>query len=233
MHAVKIYINLVARDFFGLETTSGMEEKLKSLSFLESDLLEEISEVGTLVEVETGAELIKEDQYIKQLPIVLNGLVKVYGRFEDRELLLYYIQPKESCIMSFSAILNNAPSKIYAVTEEPSELLLVNAESVHQWLKNYPTFNGLFYNQYQKRYNEMLATVERLVVHKMDHRMLHYLKEKATVTHSNTMHHTHNEIAKELGTVREVVSRVLKKLEVEGHIKQENHTITLLSKIGE
>lgn len=206
-----------------------MEDKLKSLSFLGTDLLEEISEVGTVVDVKSGSELIKEDQYIKQLPIVLTGLVKVYGRFEDRELLLYYIQQKESCIMSFSAILNNVPSRIYAVTEEPSELLLVNAEHVHQWLKKYPTFNGLFYNQYQQRYNEMLATVERLIVHKMDQRLLHYLKEKATVTHSKSIHHSHSEIAKELGTVREVVSRVLKKLEVEGYIKQQNHTITLLT----
>ena len=101
------------------------------LPFLEDDLLLEIADYGEWIELEPGMQLLREGQYVKVIPIVMTGLVKVFTQFENKELLLYYIRPSESCIMSFSAILNNDPSKIFAITEELSQLLLIPAEKIN------------------------------------------------------------------------------------------------------
>lgn len=110
------------------------DDTLKKLKFLGADLSNEMLKVGAISTFTEGTTLIREEQYLKQLPLVLSGLLKVVGHFDERELLLYYIQPQESCIMSFSSLLYNSPSRIKAVTEEPSTLLLLDADSVKKWI---------------------------------------------------------------------------------------------------
>ena len=100
-----------------------------------AELLEEIAEHGMMKEVPEGVEILKEGQYIKVIPIVLEGLVKVFTRAEDKELLLYYIGPAQSCIMSFSSGLSNAPSRIFAFTEDASLLLLLPTDKLSKWVK--------------------------------------------------------------------------------------------------
>ncbi len=102
----------------------------KHLAFLGTTLLKEILKFSTIKKFPKGTEILSEEQYVKVLPIVIEGSVKVFSRFEERELLLYYIQPSQSCVMSFSACLNNLPSKIFATTEEDSEILLIPADKV-------------------------------------------------------------------------------------------------------
>ncbi|MBI5858425.1 MAG: Crp/Fnr family transcriptional regulator [Sphingobacteriales bacterium] len=184
------------------------------------ELLAEIAAAGSIKELPAGMEILREGQYVKMIPIVLAGLVKVFTRIEDKELLLYYIGSTQSCIMSFSAGLTNSPSRIFAITEEPSALLLLPSDKINRWIKQYPVLNDLFYHQYNLRYTEMLDTINSLLFGRMDHRLYNYLLEKSKLKGEKILDLRHKQIANELGTAREVVTRVLKKLEQEGKIRQ-------------
>lgn len=205
-----------------------MVELKRKLAFLGSDLVTEILDSSIIVDVPKDSELLREDQYVKVLPIVLEGLVKVYSTHEDKELLLYYIQPVESCIMSFSSIFNHQPSKIFAVTESDSKLLLIPAEKIANWIKKYPQFNELIYREYNMRYTELLDSVQHMIFDKLEKRLNDYLIEKSELTGENPLHLSHRQIASELGSAREVISRLMKKLESEGVIKQGVQTVTIL-----
>lgn len=199
-----------------------------SLTFLENDLLDEIIQCGELKDISEQTLLIREGQYIKHLPIIIDGIVKVYSQFDDKDLLLYYIMPRQSCIISFSAAIYNQPSRIYAVTEESSQVLLVPAGKVSEWMAKFPRFNKLFFDLYHHRYLELLDTINQLVFKTLDRRLLHYLEEKAHMNQSRELDLRHHQIAKDLGTAREVVTRVMKKLEGEGFVSQEEGKIKIL-----
>lgn len=198
-----------------------------ALSFLTKELVAEIEQTAIIKTFEKGTEILKEEQYIKVLPIVQKGLVKVYSRFDEKELLLYYIEPAQSCVMSFYAAISNAPSKVYAITEEETELLLLPVEHLGKWLRTYPDFNELFYSQYNQRYSELLDTIRHLLLDKMDKRLYEHLKKKTALLH-DTIRMTHSQLANELGTSREVVTRVLKKLEADEKLIQTKDGIKIL-----
>ena len=205
-----------------------MEFDRKKLSFLSSKLIDEIIKKSTVMEFPKGTEILKEEQYIKVLPIVLNGLVKVYSRFEEKELLLYYIEPSQSCVMTFHAALKHTPSKVYAITEENSQILLIPVEQLPKWLRDYPEFNELFYYQYNLRYTELLDTIKHLLIDKMDKRLFDHLKKKSLLTNNSPVNMSHSQIANELGTAREVISRILKKLEIDGKVEQNKEGIKII-----
>jgi CRP/FNR family transcriptional regulator, anaerobic regulatory protein len=198
------------------------------LPFIHSELQQAFAQYGMVKEIPAGTEIIHEGQSIKQIPVVLDGLVKVYTRNEDRELLLYYIEARESCVMSFLAGLKNIPSRIIATTEEPTKILLLPSDRVQQWIHQYPQLNSLFYDLYNTRYTELIDTLNQLIFQKLDSRLYDYLKEKSRVRGQSTLTLRHREIALELGTSREVITRVMKKLEKEGKIKQTSSGIVLL-----
>jgi CRP/FNR family transcriptional regulator len=200
----------------------------QKLSFLQPQLLEEIISCSSVKIFPKGTEILREEQYVHVLPIVLSGLVKVYSRFEEKELLLYYIEPAQSCIMSFYAALKHTPSKVFASIEEDAQLLLIPVPYLSNLLRAYPTFNELIYNQYNLRYSELLDTIGHLLLDKMDKRIYEHLKKKADMTKSATIKLSHGQIANELGTAREVVTRMLKKLEIEGKIQQEKKGIKIM-----
>lgn len=205
-----------------------MEFDKKILSFLKPDLVGKILNESSIKEFPKGTEILREQQYVKVLPIVINGLVKVYSRFDEKELLLYYIEPAQSCVMTFYAALKNTPSKVFAITEEDSKVLLIPVQLLPNWLKEYPDFNELFYNQFNLRYSELLDTIGHLLLDRMDKRLYDHLKKKLELTSSNSIKMSHNQIANELGTAREVITRVLKKLETDGKVIQNAGEIRII-----
>ena len=207
-----------------------MELDRRILSFLKPDLVEKILQESTIKEFLKGTEILREEQYVKVLPIVLNGLIKVYSRFDEKELLLYYIEPAQSCVMTFYAALKNTQSKVFAITEEDSKVLLIPVQLLPNWLKEYPDFNELFYNQFNLRYSELLDTIGHLLLDRMDKRLYDHLKKKLELTNSDSIIMSHNQIANELGTAREVITRVLKKLETEGKVMQNAGEIRIIDK---
>jgi CRP/FNR family transcriptional regulator, anaerobic regulatory protein len=200
----------------------------KHFPLLDLDLLKELSQHAVLKEIAKGVEVIKEGQHVKMIPLVVKGLVKVFSRYEDRELLLYYIRPSESCVMSFIAGLRDQPSRIFAVTEQPSTLVLLPAQYLDKWIREYPRFNSMFYDLYNIRYSDMLDTIHHLVFERLDQRIIEHLRMKAGLSGSSIIEIRHREIANDLGTSREVITRVLRKLEKENKIVQEEGQIRIL-----
>lgn len=200
----------------------------RGFPLLDQDLLQEFARNAILKEIPQGVEIMKEGQHVKMIPLVVKGLVKVYSRYEDRELLLYYIRPSESCIMSFIAGLKDQPSKIFAVTEEETTLAQLPSQHLEKLVRDFPRFNLMFYDLYNLRYADMLETIHHLVFEKLDQRILEYLKMKTAVTNVQALDVRHREIAKELGTSREVITRVLRKLEKENKISQQGGKIRVL-----
>lgn len=200
----------------------------QALSHLNAELREEIIEHSSTMEIPAGTEILREGQYVKVIPIVLSGLIKVFSRHEDRELLLYYITPNESCIMSFSSSLKNDPSPVFAITEEDTTALLLPVSKVSVWSQNFPDINALFFQQFNKRYSDLLETINHVLFNKMDVRLFNYLNERSKLTKKNPIKVSHRLIAIELGTAREVISRVMKKLETEGKVAQHSSGIEIL-----
>lgn len=200
----------------------------QAFSHFSPDLVSEIMTTGIRKVIPKETEILRAGQYVKVIPIVLKGLIKVCTRHEGKELLLYYIRPDESCIMSFAASLKNEPSNVFALTEEDTTALLLPVDKVGGWTKQFPDINTLFFQQYNLRYGELLDTIHHVLFDRMDKRLYDYLQEKVSLTGKNPLKLSHRQIANELGTAREVVSRVMKKLESEGKLQQLTGSIKLL-----
>lgn len=194
----------------------------------EKALREELIENAELHEFPANSTLLDVGKYVKVLPLVLNGCIKVIKEAEDKEILMYYIRPGESCIMSISACISNEASKIKAVTEEKTEMLLVPYTFVNIWLQKYSTWNAFVINSYKNRFEHILDAFNAVAFQKMDERLMHYLEQKSQITKSKKIKVTHQQIANDLATARVVISRLLKELEHQGKIKQGRGEVQLL-----
>jgi len=203
-------------------------EIYQTLAFLEKPLIDEILASSEIHEFPKGALLIRQGQYIKHLPVVLDGAIKVMSQHDGRELLLYYIRQRQSCIVSFEAAMHNDPSSIFAETDSDSRLLLLPSSKIGDWTRRYPRFNQLFLDLYHQRYLDLLDTVNQLVFKTLDQRLYMYLVEKAKISKTIELDLRHHEIARDLGTAREVITRVLKKLENEGKVLIDGKGIKIL-----
>lgn len=205
-----------------------MKSLKEYLHYLPAEFINEIEQYGAIKDFTADTEILREGQYVKLVPLVLEGVVKVFTRHEDKELLLYYIESGESCIMSFNAGLKNSPSKVFAVAEENTKILLLPSDKLTQWVKDFPSLNELFYSLYDQRYASLLDTINHLLYNRLDQRLYNYLLEMSKQKDSKLLTIRHRQIAAELGTVREVISRVMKKLEHEGKVRQLPNGIEIL-----
>jgi CRP/FNR family transcriptional regulator len=197
-----------------------MKSLKEYLPYLTAEFIYELEQHGLVKDFTADTEILKEGQYVKLVPLVLEGVIKVFTRHEDKELLLYYIESGESCIMSFNAGIKNSTSKVFAVAEENTKLLLLPADKLSQWVKDFPSLNELFYSLYELRYASLLDSINHLLYNRLDQRLYNYLLELSKQKDSKLLHVGHRQIAAELGTVREVISRVMKKLEHVGKVRQ-------------
>ena len=204
-----------------------LRDKFPSLS--EPALVNDILEHGIEKEYGTGEVLINYGQFIKSIPLVLAGRIKIMREDKSgRELFLYYLKPGETCAMSLTCCMANSKSEITAIAEEDSIVIMVPVRLMDAWTAKYTSWKNMVMTTYQSRFNELLNTIDGIAFYKLDDRLMSYLAEKSkTVTH-NIINNSHQEIARELGTQREVVSRLLKKLEKDGLVKLGRNKIELL-----
>lgn len=202
----------------------------EKFAFLGSEFLAELDNCAVIAEVKARTEIIAPGQRINNIPILLSGWVKVYTLNDGCELLYYYIKPGESCIMTVASIFQNSISRIYAYAEEHSKFALIPVPDFLRFVKKYPLINTVFYEEYDARFTALMDIVNDAVYHKLDIRVFNYIQKQVELTGTNPVMISHKEIAAGLGTVREVVSRVLKKLVNEGHVVQHKYGIELLNK---
>ncbi|MCE2996936.1 MAG: Crp/Fnr family transcriptional regulator, partial [Cyclobacteriaceae bacterium] len=198
-------------------------------SLFHGALKEEVAAFGELRKFTSGTVMLQEDSYIKVIPLVLSGSLKVVRTDANgHEILLYYITPGESCIMSFLGGIHDETSKIKAVVEEDAELLLIPVSKASEWVKKFPEWSDFIFKLYHKRFEELLSVVNAIAFQKLDERLLQLLTQKSKLTHSKEIVVTHSQLAEELGTAREVISRVAKQMENEGLIHLSRNKITLV-----
>ena len=148
---------------------------------------------------------------------------------DGREILLYYIRPGESCIMSFLGGIHNDTSKVIAIAEEPTEILFIPIDKVNELIREYPEWLDYIFRLYHRRFEELLEVVNAVAFKKMDERLLAFIKKKSEMTNNKVINVTHEQLANELGTVRVVISRLLKQMEEEGLVELGRNKITLVN----
>ena len=195
----------------------------------QSDLVREIEESGNLKHFSAGETIVNMDSYIKNIPVVISGSIKVIRTEEDgREILLYYLTPGESCIVSILSGMKNETSKIKAIVEEDADIMLIPADKAKEWVKKYPDWTEFIFDLYQKRFEELLDVVNSVAFQKIDARLLHLIKQKTQLYNSKEISVTHQQLADELGITREATSRVLKQMEKDQILILSRNKIALL-----
>lgn len=193
------------------------------------ELQKEITDSGFLKHFKAGDVIVNMDSYVKIIPVVLSGSLKVMRTDEDgREILLYYLTPGESCIVSILSGMKNETSKVKAIVEEDAEIIIIPVDKAKEWVKKFPDWTDFIFNLYQKRFEELLDIVNALAFQKIDARLLHLIKQKTQLYKSNEIIVTHQQLADELGISREATSRVLKQMEKERLLVLSRNKILLM-----
>ncbi|HPF10032.1 MAG TPA: Crp/Fnr family transcriptional regulator [Flavobacteriaceae bacterium] len=197
----------------------------------ENELLEEINQVGTFKELPEGFKLIEIGEYIKSMPLLISGAIKVLREDQDGdELLLYFLERGDTCAMTLSCCLGQTKSEIRAIAELDTKLVMVPIRKMEEWVGKYRTWRNFVFESYHNRLMEMLEAIDSIAFMKMDERLLKYLHDKVKVTSDIMVHTTHQEIAYELHTSRVVISRLLKNLEKLGKIKIHRNKIEVIDR---
>ena len=207
-----------------------IREKIEATypSEFEDELLNEIDNLGTLVEFKANDILIDLNQYIKGMPILLSGAIKIMREdFDEGELLLYFLEKGDTCAMTMACCLGNKQSKIKAIAETDGELVMIPINKMDEWLAKYPTWRKFIFDSYNNRLDEMLVAIDNLAFNDMNERLKKYLLAVASINKGNVVNKTHQEIAYELNTSRVVISRLLKALEKEGFLQLNRNVITI------
>lgn len=203
-----------------------LHEKFKNI--FEKELLDELQAIGKPVNVKAGDIIMDTGQYIKFIPLLLSGSIKIIRQDDtDGEILLYYVGSNETCAMSLTCCMAHQKSRIRAIAEEDTEMITVPVEKMDEWMIKYESWKNFVMQTYNARFDELLRTIDSIAFQKVDERLENYLKSKAELTESKLLVVSHQQIAEELNSSREVISRLLKHLEKNGKIKLGRNKIEL------
>jgi len=199
-------------------------------SIFEPQLIQEIQQFGIFQTFKEGDLIMDYGKYVRMMPIVLKGTVKVYRLDEkENEILLYYLSSNESCSMAYSCCLEAKKSEVKAVAVDNVELIAIPHVKLDDWLCTYPSWKNYIMRSFNERFIELLKSIESIAFHKLDERLIGYLKEKQRLSGSSVIKASHGLIADELATSRVVISRLLKQLENDKKIILYRNEIKLLA----
>ena len=195
----------------------------------EKALQEEIIQVGKIMHFQTDEVIMDYGNYIKLVPLVIEGSIKVM-REDDHgnEVFLYYLEKGETCSMSFTCCMMNKQSVIRTVAEEDTTLIGIPIRHMDAWMTMYQSWKNFVMTSYDQRMTELLRTIDSIAFQKMDERLLDYLIKKSTISRSNILTVTHQSIADDLNASREAISRLLKQLEKMGKVKLRRNQIEII-----
>ncbi|MER2996598.1 Crp/Fnr family transcriptional regulator [Pontibacter populi] len=190
----------------------------KKFPSLEDALLDELLAQSTLKEVSEGEDVMRSGQYITSTILLLRGLLKVYREDDEgNEFLMYYLEAGNACALSMMCTARDEQSQIMIKAVDDSELILVPSHLSELWLAKYKSWNNFVIASYRQRFEELLQTLDSIAFKGLDERLLFYLKRHVKVS-GNHVKLSHQQIATELSSSREVISRLLKKLEQTGAV---------------
>ncbi len=176
-----------------------------------------------------GTEIMRTGQYIKHMVLVLKGQIKLYREGEDGgELFMYFLEPGQACALSMMCAIRQETSSVTAKATEDTEVMLVPVHLMETLMKDYRTWYAFVIDNYRSRFEELLQVLDHVIFKGMDERLAFYLQNQAANLHTKTLSMTHQEIANDLNSSREVISRLLKKMEQQGKVLLNRNAITLL-----
>lgn len=204
------------------------DQLFKALNIVEDNLKEEILKVGVVQTVAKNSFIVEQHKYIKWLAIVISGKVRVWQENEDRQILLYYVTPIQTCVLSLSATFRDCMSIVNAKTEEDTTIIKIPVRYASQWSFKYKSWNKFTTDSFIISYEDLLHSYKNLAFNKIDKRLLDYLKIFSKKNNSSKIHLSHSQLAKEMGTTREVISKILKQFEISGIVDLKFKQIELL-----
>jgi len=194
------------------------------------ELVETIAGRAVSLTLPAGNILLNPGDPIKLIPLVVRGSVKVArADAAGHEVLLYYIQPGESCAMTLSSCLKREKSKVKATVQQSAEIIGIPAEVAYLLGRKYPGWYDFVLDSYAQRFQELLRMVDAISFSSLDQRLLHYLQEQQILLNSTVLHRSHQEIADDLGSARAVISRLLKQMERKGMVELLRGRIKILT----
>lgn len=196
----------------------------------EPALQEEIATVGYLLHFKAGETIMDYGSYIKLVPLVIKGSIKVVREDEERdnELFLYFLGAGDTCSMSFSCCMMDKLSDIRTTAEDDTTIIGIPIKYIDQWMMKYQSWKSFVMRSYDQRMQELVRTIDNIVFHKLDDRLLDYLQKKSHAASSKIINATHQEIAYDLNASREGISRILKQFEKMEKIKLGRNKIEIL-----
>ncbi len=193
------------------------------------EMVKAIEEVGEVKHIPAGETMMDIGGYIKIMPLVTRGAIKVLREDDNGdELFLYFLYPGQSCAMTVQCCMANAPSRVRAIAEEDTECIAVPVSKIDDWIKTHDSWKNFVLTTYSDRFNELLNTIDSVVFQRLDQRLMEYLNEKTKVAGTNELKITHQDIAYDLYSSREVISRLLKQLEKQGLIQLGRNQISVV-----
>lgn len=195
----------------------------------ESHLVDEIVASAKLMHLDAGTVMLEPGSLVKFIPLLVSGSIKVFRQGGDGgEILLYYVLPMETCAMSLTCCVANQKSNVKVIAEEDTTIIAISLSDSDNWFAKYPTWKKFILQSYGHRFEELLKAIDGIAFHKVEERLHQYLIEKSFLFKSAVLQLSHQQIAEELNTSREVVSRILKQLDMRGILSTGRNKITLL-----
>lgn len=195
------------------------------------NFLRAVKAQATLISLPANTTICHQGKTCEHLPILVNGRARVYKVSENgKEITLYRIAAGESCVLTASCIMSDLSFPAIAVTETECDALVFPAHVTTQWFDEFPVWRQFIFKMVSARLASILTVIDEVAFQRMDSRLANYLIN--TAGDEDTIHTTHQQIADELGTAREVITRLLKDLEAENRISLRRGEIQLLDKAG-
>lgn len=193
------------------------------------ELIQDIETNATKQSFENGTTIMRTGQYIKNTILVTKGTIKIYREdVEGGEFFMYYLQPGQACAISMICATKMEKSQIMAKVVEDVELAIVPLPLMDKWMMQHRSWYEFVIETYRNRFEEVLEVIDSIAFRAMDERLEFYLKRHAAACECKDLKLSHQEIASELNTSREVISRLLKKMEQRELLKLHRNHIELL-----
>ncbi len=206
-------------------TSLDPKELMDLFPLFTSDLSEFIHEHGESKIFKQGEVLMRPGQFFKYAMLIVSGRVKLYREGEEgEEFFMYFLEPGEACALSMLCMARNQSSTVMAIAIEETEVIMIPIQQMDTLMKSYSSWYHFVIETYRSRFEELLTVVDHIAFKNMDERLEWYLKRQAAAF-GNDLNLTHQQIAHDINSSREVVSRLLKKLEKLGRVRMERNTI--------